>query len=245
MKRAYLLLRHNVRERIEAFTAGLQRHGYKVIDSPLNDRGGEGDVVISWNRIGTADDAIRRFTERGGRAIIAENATWGNDFAGGRWYTIANNHHNMAGCFPIGDSRRFDALRVLLHPFRREETVTLLLPQRGIGRPPVVMPPDWLMRARHVYPRALVRAHPGNVKTTDADFFRSLMGVGTVVTWGSGAAIRALIQGCKVISDMPNWIGAQDNTEAGRLEMFRNLAWAQWRLEEIAGGEPFARLLGL
>jgi hypothetical protein len=42
---------------------------------------------------------------------------------------------------------------------------------------------------------------------------------------------------------MPNWIGAQDNTDHGRLSMFRRLAWAQWRIEEIANGDPFAWLL--
>ena len=49
--------------------------------------------------------------------------------------------------------------------------------------------------------------------------------------------------GIPVESHMPNWIGAQDNTEAGRLAMFRRLAWAQWQLSEIATGEPFRRLL--
>jgi hypothetical protein len=64
-----------------------------------------------------------------------------------------------------------------------------------------------------------------------------------VVTWGSGAAIKALQWGIPVVSEMPDWIGEQDNTDAGRLEMFRRLAWAQWTMEEIAHGEPFARLL--
>ena len=66
---------------------------------------------------------------------------------------------------------------------------------------------------------------------------------GKVVTWGSGAAIQALMMGIPVISEMPDWIGKQDNTEAGRLDMLRRLAWAQWRLPEIASGEPFVRLL--
>jgi hypothetical protein len=64
-----------------------------------------------------------------------------------------------------------------------------------------------------------------------------------VVTWGSGAAIQALLMGIPVISEMPGWIGEQDNTDAGRLAMFRRLAWAQWRHEEIGSGEAFHWLL--
>jgi hypothetical protein len=64
-----------------------------------------------------------------------------------------------------------------------------------------------------------------------------------VITWGSGAAVRALLRGIPVESHMPNWIAAQDNTDAGRLAMFRRLAWANWRLSEIADGVPFRRLL--
>jgi hypothetical protein len=70
-----------------------------------------------------------------------------------------------------------------------------------------------------------------------------LEGVSVAVTWGSGAAIKALMMGVSVISEMPRWIGWQDNTEAGRLGMFRALAWAQWELHEIESGEAFAHLL--
>jgi len=63
------------------------------------------------------------------------------------------------------------------------------------------------------------------------------------VTWGSGAAVKALTWGIHVESHMPNWIGEQDNTDAGRLEMFRRLAWAQWTLDEIEDGTAFRHLL--
>ena len=64
-----------------------------------------------------------------------------------------------------------------------------------------------------------------------------------VVTWGSGAAIKALMMGIRVESHMPNWIGEQDNTDEGRLAMFRRLAWANWRLSEIESGQAFRWLL--
>jgi hypothetical protein len=49
--------------------------------------------------------------------------------------------------------------------------------------------------------------------------------------------------GISVTSEMPNWIAEQDNTEEGRLAMFRRLTWAQWRLDEIASGDAFDWLL--
>lgn len=64
-----------------------------------------------------------------------------------------------------------------------------------------------------------------------------------MVTWGSGAAVKALMWGIKVESHYPEWIGQQDNTDEGRLAMFRRLAWAQWELSEIASGEAFEWLL--
>ena len=98
------------------------------------------------------------------------------------------------------------------------------------------MPSDWprVQRGR-------LRPHPGKLlgKPLEDD----LAGAGKVVTWGSGAAVKALLMGIPVESHMPRWVAEQDNTEAGRLAMFRRLAWAQWTIDEIASGEPFRRLL--
>jgi hypothetical protein len=104
------------------------------------------------------------------------------------------------------------------------------------------MPEGWSEKALNRH-GGRVRPHPGRGEGVPlaADLARA----GRVVTWGSGAAIRALMWGIPVISEMPRWIGQQNNTEEGRLAMFRRLAWAQWRLEEIANGGPFARLLNL
>jgi hypothetical protein len=60
-----------------------------------------------------------------------------------------------------------------------------------------------------------------------------------VRTWGSGAAVKALMWGIPVRSYMPRWCGEQQNTDESRREMLRRLAWAQWTLEEIADGAPF------
>lgn len=234
MKIAFLNLRHAVSERREAFTQGLRRVGFGVVHGLTRDPG-DGDIFVSWNRIHAGDEAAREFERRGCAVLVTENATWGNDFAGDRWYTICRSYHNVDGTFPNGGNERWDSLGVELAPWR-EGGETVVLPSRGIGPACHRMPRDW--PSRQV---GRVRPHPGTgpAKRLSED----LAECGRVVTWGSGAAVQALMWGIRVESHMPNWIGEQDNTDAGRLSMLRRLAWAQWRLSELRTGEPFARLL--
>jgi len=116
----------------------------------------------------------------------------------------------------------------------------VILPQRGIGSEPTKMPGTWPKKALKRY-GGRVRTHPGRHPGLSLE--DDLANCGRVVTWGSGAAIKALLMGIPVISDMPNWVGGQDNTDCGRLDMFRRLAWAQWRLSEISSGDAFKWLL--
>lgn len=198
----------------------------------------EGDIFVTWNRIGDADRRASEFQAIGATVLVAENAAWGNGFNGARWYSIARNYHNTADCFDHHGPERWDCLGVPLEA-RRMAGETVVLPQRGIGSPPTAMPAGWAARAS-VKHGGRIRAHPG--KGDHAGSLRTdLARAQRVVTWGSGAAILAALWGCKVISEMPGWIG--EHQPEDRLEMFRRLAWAQWRLEEIESGEAFARLL--
>lgn len=182
----------------------------------------------------------RVFEKRGLPVLVVENATWGNEFAGGRWYHIGTNWHNTAGRFPVGGPERWDSLGVTLAPWR-DGGETVILPQRGIGSGLVKMPPSFPRQAVKNH-RGRIRPHPGK-GGSGVPLEQDLADCGRVVTWGSGAAIKALMMGIPVTSYMPDWIGEQDNTDAGRLEMFQRLAWAQWRHSEIAAGEPFRWLL--
>lgn len=236
--KAWLNLRYTVPERLRAFVAGLERHGYRA-EIGFPDRIGPKDLFCTWNRINMGNVIAQKFQDQGLPVIVAENAAWGNDFLGRRWYSLARNYHNTAGCFPIGPQDRWDSLGVELAPFRQKGS-WIVLPQRGIGSPPTRMPGGWATGVAARY-GARIRPHPG--QRAAKSLKQDLEGVGTAVTWGSGAAIKALMMGVSVISEMPRWIGHQDNTEAGRLNMFRTLAWAQWELKEIESGEAFAHLL--
>lgn len=230
MQTASLNLRYSPPERIRVFEAGLKRLGYAINRSLSG-----GDLLVTWNRIGEAGQAAKRYE----RVLVAENAAWGNGFLGGRWLTLARDRHNTAGMFPVGGFERWDGLGVDLAPWRTTGE-TVILPQRGIGSPPTVMPLGWGASALKKY-GGRVRKHPG--KFDSKPLAEDLANCGRVVTWGSGAAVQALMLGIPVISEMPNWIAEQDNTDAGRLAMFRRLAWAQSRHEEVESGEAIERLL--
>lgn len=238
MKRAFLNLRLTNADRVELFARGLRVNGFKVIPG-ITMTPAPQDILVTWNRIGAGASAARAFEAAGLPVLVMENATWGNEFAGKRWYTMARNRHNTAGMFPVGGPERWDALGVELSPWRTEGE-TVILAQRGIGIAPTAMPRDWPTVAQHRY-KGRVRRHPG--RAHGKPLATDLANAGRVVTWGSGAAMQALLMGIPVTSEMPGWIGEQDNTDAGRLEMFRRLAWAQWTHKEIAEGLPFRRLL--
>lgn len=237
-KVAWLNLRHAVPERRVAFVSGLERIGFAVREG-VTTRPGPRDILLTWNRIREGHVAAQAFESRGLPVLVTENASWGNDFLNGRWYTLGLGAHNTAGRTLPGSSDRWDALDVDLAPWRATGE-TVILPQRGIGAPPVAMPLDWPRKAQRRH-GGRIRPHPGTRAAVPLEL--DLAHAGCVVTWGSGAAIRALMWGIPVTSEMPDWIGQQDNTDAGRLGMFRRLAWSQWRLSEIAEGTPIARLL--
>lgn len=221
------------------FTRGLRRLGYKV-SAGIPEGYTEHDLFVTWNRLSLSDRVAGQMVKIGADVIVAENATWGNDFAGHRWLHMAKDYHNTAGKFPVGDDSRFDSLGIDLDQFRQEGE-TVILPQRGIGSPPVAMPKSFIRAAKKTH-GGRVRMHPG--KRGGKPLVDDLRKCGHVVTWGSGAAVKALMMGIKVTSYMPNWIGEQDNTEDGRLAMFRRLAWAQHTHEEIESGDALARLCG-
>lgn len=236
--RAWLNLRYTDDKRAELFSKGLQRLGYEVLQgSTISPR--DGDIYLTWNRVGEADRFARVFESRGLPVLVAENATWGNLFAGEKWFHVARNYHNTADRFDVIDFDRWDALQITLAQWRAVGE-TVILPQRGIGSPPVCMPHTFTRKAIAAH-GGRVREHPGKRKVKPLE--QDLKHCGKVVTWGSGAAIKALMMGIPCVSYMPNWIGEQDNTDFGRLEMFRRLAWAQWRYSDIKSGLAFEYLL--
>ncbi|MFA6063877.1 MAG: hypothetical protein WC736_14920 [Gallionella sp.] len=210
-----------------AFDSGLQAIGLKE-SAPH-----KCDVLLIWNRYGRFEQLADAAEARGARVLIAENATWGNDFLGGKWLSLWSGFHNRAQSIKVGGPERWDRLGMELMPWRTSGEI-VGLPQRGIG--PKGTPRNWIPPGCD-----RIRPHPGTrpCKPLEDDLARA----GEVRTWGSGAAVKALLWGIPVRSWMPDWCAEQDNTDEGRLKMLRSLAWAQWTLPEIIDGSPFRHLL--
>ena len=241
------MLRTALHYRRDAFVAGLQSAGYKVVPQLSDPR--PGDVLAIWNRYGGYHETARQWERAGARVLVAENGYVGRDR-----YALAEGHHAGAGKWPLGGPERWDALGVELHPWRESDAPPLILGQRGIGEPGIASPPQWAERVqRRIGGR--IRPHPGKYLppvSLDAD----ILAAGCVITWASSAALRALQLGVPVWCDCPQWIGsgaAQPLSEwgkrpalrsdAARLEMFRRLAWAQWTIDEIRSGDAIRRIL--
>jgi hypothetical protein len=140
-----------------------------------------------------------------------------------------------------------------LKPWRKSGSYVLILPQRGMGEDGVRQPEGWLQRTKNKLLEAnydcVVHYHPGQRPHPPIDFGDAIC----VVTWASGAAIKALVEGIPAFYELPHWVGATASVRGfnqldrpfygDRLPMFRDLAWAMWRAEEIATGEPLAWLL--
>lgn len=202
--------------------------------------------------------AVSQFEAAGALIIVAENAYIGKDEEGAKLIALARDYHNGAGRWPESDGGdRWAGFNVPLAPWRDGGSRLLVLPQRGFGSPGVAMPMGWtagvVPTLRKLTDRKIeVRQHPGIHHAPDPDF----TDVWAAITWGSGAAIKALAAGIPVFHQMKKWIGAAAAAKLGerpieepwlgdRLPMFERLAWAQWRAGEIETGEPFARLVAL
>ena len=252
MPKACVLFKPSVAYRRDAFEAGLRRLGYATVERPLPNPE-RGDVLVLWNRSVVDEGHARRYEASGATVLVSENGYVGKDEQGHKLFALARGHHNGAGEWLVGSETRWSSS---LDPWRSQGDFLLVLPQRGIGERGVAMPRDWVGRASSLLRRLTkrpirVRPHPGMAKT---DPYDALRGAHAAVTWGSGAGIKALLAGVPVFYELSRWIGAPAGTFLGgadlerpflgdRLPMFRRLAWAQWSLKEIEGGEAFAWLL--
>lgn len=247
--RAAILLRHTPHYRCDVFAHGLARHGYHCELGRHQRNPGPNDLLVLWNRTRAFDPVARMYEARGARVLVVEN---GYIDEGEKFYAVALGHHNGAGSWYVGDQPRFP---VDERPWRTSGSKVLILPQRGIGEQGIAMPSGWALRItdrlREITDRPLVlRPHPGHQRVPIPLDFRD---VWCAVTWGSGAAIKALHAGIPVFHEFGRWIGSPGaaplagDLEAchtpDRRELWTRITWAQWKLDEIESGEAFDRLL--
>ncbi len=251
--RAALLFRHRRHYRSAEFAHGLECHGYTISTAP--ERAPKPtDLLVIWNRTRAHEHYAAMYERAGAKVIVAENG-WLNRQGGTKHYALALNHHNGAGRWFVGDRPRFE---IEEEHCPRGDAV-LILPQRGIGERGVAMPLDWPRtirdRVRQVTGRPVIyRRHPGNNHSAlQATLEQDLSRAHCVVTWASGAAIKAIRAGVPCFHEMADWIGNCASTRlADQLErcdspdpgeLWRRVSWGQWTMAEIESGEAFDRLL--
>lgn len=234
---------------IPHFGIGLKKLGFELAERPKN-LPTKDDVLVLWNRLPTVDADAKRYEDAGAHVIVCEHG-WIKPEG---LYAICRNHHNGYGSWHVGPRSRWPGFGIAAKPWRTKGEHILVIPQRGMGVPPVAMPRNWLedvlprliaatdrpIRVRH----AVDRIHPLEPEFEDAH---------AIVTWASGAGIKAIVAGYPVFYEMPAWIGSLaaiqglNNLEhpylGERNTLFHNMSWALWTPEEIERGEPFACLL--
>lgn len=250
--RACVLIRQQPCYRRDAFAAGLKACGWDVTYTP--DLGA--DALVIWNRYGVYDRHAQDFERMGKPVLVAENGYLGREWQGRSWYALSSGHHNGAGHWPMQLQGRALPPSVL-RPWRQDGEEIVVLAQRGIGEEGVRQPNGWHDRAaamaRQRWPKKIVRvrAHPGE-NGAPVTLEEDLRNAWACVTWGSGAAVKALVMGVPVFYGFKHWVGrfaasALDDTGppflGSRDFLLTALGTAMWRLDEIESGEPFRYLL--
>lgn len=242
--------------RRDAFERGLKTAGYSLI-SGGHPKSPE-DLLVVWNRYGQFHAMANAWEQRGGTVLVTENGYIGKDKDGHQLYAISADGHNGSGWWPFDESEdRWSPLGIALEPWvDRPDGYVLVCGQRGIGSPTMASPSNWHVNAAAYvaqwHTNVRIRLHPGrHVPTVPLE--TDLGGARYCVIWSSGSGVKALTMGIPVFYDAPYWIcaGAAKalrppdwtavSADAPRLAALRKMAHAQWRVDEIASGEPFMR----
>jgi len=253
--KAYCMIRDMPWYRRESFVAGLEALGYDVT---RNEEIAPGNICIVWNRYGVYEATARRYESAGLPVIVAENGYLGRDWRGEHWYALARGGHNGSGKWKIGGPERWNSLNVELAPWRQDGSEVVILATRHIGVRGVAEPYGWGHSVAEKIARVWrlpvrIRQHPGENNCVPLQ--EDLKNAKAVVSWGSGASLKAMVWGIPAVYGYRDWIGADAatpidvflaralNLVQDRVRMFQRLAWAMWRTDEIATGEPFKCLL--
>lgn len=254
--RAFCLIRSEPHYRRGAFESGLKALGYEIHGQPRTPPE-PSDILIIWNRYAHFARQAAEFERRGARVIVAENGLFGRDWRGAHWYSLALGYTAATGgAFPIGGPERWDSWGVEICEWRNGGREVIVLAQRGIGPAGIAQPHDWhrgtaLQLKPSTNRKIRIREHPGENPAVPIE--EDLRDAYAVVTWSSGAALKALLFGVPVFYALKDWCGAPMSRHFGgnvdkpwhpeRLPIFRRLAWSTWTTDEIATGEPFENLL--
>lgn len=255
--RAVLTIRKEPHYRRDAFERGLRHVGFTLCE--LARPADSSDWLILWSRKrGTDEQRADAWEAAGGTVLVVENGYLAK--VDKTHYAISVHGHNGSGWFPVGDEDRFSKLGFELKPMRKWEKgfEIVVRDQRGIGSTLMASPPQWGRRAcarlRNTPVPVRLVPHPGDKNKAAIDE-ASLRKAAALLTWSSAVGVRALTEGIPVFYDAPHWICASGanrwngvdlvgsfNPEAVKAAL-HCMSHGQWHFDEIATGEPFARII--
>lgn len=245
--RAVCLIRKEPYYRRNAFEQGLQRVGFRLVEHSGFKAEGPEDWLVIWNRQGANEQVADEWERRGGTVIVSENGYLQK--VDKTHYALAVHGHNGSGWSPVGPEDRFTKLGFALKPWGiyAIDGYRLICGQRGIGSREMRSPPGWgealASKFRKLGVAHKLRLHPGNFapKVPLVDDLRKAI---VCDIWSSAAGVQALVEGVEVHHAAPHWVceGGSGSDELRRMALHR-MSHAQWHHEEIATGEPFARII--
>jgi hypothetical protein len=245
---AHIKVRKEPVYRREAIEKGLKKLGYTIWPTLHPDS--REDLLVLWNRKRGADEAAAdRWEAAGGTVLVLENGYLQK--VDKTMYAISVHGHNGSGWFPVGDEDRFSRLGFEVKPWRPTMGGHwLVCGQRGIGSSLMASPPQWAEKTAAKLKKwglpVRLRLHPGNF-APKVPLLDDLKGAHTCAIWSSGSGVRAIVEGIPVQHSAPHWICAGAGTsgapEDHRQQALHRMSHGQWSVDEIASGEPFARIL--
>lgn len=237
MKLAVVTIRKEPMYRRLAIETGLKRLGYQVVSSGLRPTGKD-SLLVLWNKKkGKEEQDADRWEAQGGTVIVMENGYLQK--VDKTHYAISVHGHNGSGYFPIGTEDRFTKLGFPIKPMRTGGSEIVVRAQRGIGSVMMASPPQWAEKLAAKL-KARVISHPGNFVPKVPPVV-DLAKAREMHIWCSSMGVLALTEGIPVTHHAPHWIC--EGWQADREAALRKMAFGQWAVDEIASGEPFARIL--
>ena len=220
-----------------AIETGLKRLGYMITKDgvPANNA----DLLVMWGRKrGAEEKRAEDWESKGGTVIVMENGYLAKEAK--THYAISTHDHAGAGWAPVGDEDRFTPLGFDLKPMQDNPNGHILVcGQRGVGSARMASPPRWGELIAKQTHGSRFRAHPGDAKPRTL-LTDDLRGAKRCLIWSSAAGVQALVEGVPVGYAAPHWIC--ERWEDDRRTALNRMAHGQWHHEEIASGEPFARM---
>ena len=241
MKTAVVTVRKEPAYRRAAIENGLKRLGYAITETAAPKS--RSDLLVLWNlKRGSEEERAKHWEAKGGTVIVMENGYLQREDK--THYALSTHGHNGAGWFPfeIGEDR-FSKLGFEVKEMKYRSGYILICGQRGIGSVEMASPPQWAERINKKCVnqglKTKLRLHPGNF-APKVPLLDDLAGASECWVWSSGSGVRALVEGTPVKHHAPHWICEGWGTARG--QVLQRMAHGQWHHEEIATGEPFARM---